>query len=76
MTIVIAHMVQPSYVKTRYDLSTERIREQLADDLVDRIMGRPESEAVIVRPSMVGPMHSPRLGRWGKDEPFPTFAVE
>ena len=52
-------------------INVERVREQILGDLVHRIMGATESEAVILRPSLCGPPLSPRHGVWDVDEPHP-----
>jgi hypothetical protein len=36
-----------------------------------QILGRPESEAVILQPSAVGPPLLPRIRAWDVDEPHP-----
>ncbi|USU06277.1 hypothetical protein NF699_06350 [Sphingomonadaceae bacterium OTU29LAMAA1] len=69
--IWVALSVLKPYQKRALGLDIERIRSEVTDDLVQRIMGRPESETVMLRPDLVGPSHSPHHGRWDEDEPHP-----
>jgi hypothetical protein len=45
--------------------------DAVTEDLVDRILGKPESETVILQPSMVGNGFDARWGKWDIDEPHP-----
>jgi len=45
-------------------------RDDITDDLVDRIMGKPESETVILQPDLVGSSYA-TVGEWDVDEPHP-----
>lgn len=45
-------------------------RDDITDDLVERIMGKPESETVILQPDLVGSSYA-RVGEWDVDEPHP-----
>ncbi|MEA1083196.1 hypothetical protein SFC76_02900 [Sphingomonas sp. CD22] len=74
--IWVALSVLKPYEKRALGLNIERIREAVADDLVRRIMGSPDSETVILQPDMAGPAHAPWLGRWGIDEPHPHPDLE
>ncbi len=67
----VAMSVLKPYEKRALGLNIEMIRNSVTDDLVQRIMGSPESETVILRPDLAGPSHSPRIGRWDVDEPHP-----
>lgn len=69
--IWVALSVLKPYQARAFGLNVERIRNEVADDLVQRIMGQSESETVMLRPDLVGPHHSPRHGRWDVDEPHP-----
>ena len=71
MSIWVALSVLKPWQKRALGLDIERIRNEVADDLTARVMGQPESETVMLRPSLVGPAHSPRHGRWNEDEPHP-----
>jgi hypothetical protein len=71
MTITIALKVLPKYQKTALDLRGEQIVDAVALEIVNRVMGTPESEAVILRPDLAGSPHAPRAGKWGIDEPHP-----
>ena len=51
-------------------LRTRCARDDIADDLVDRIMGKPESETVILQPDLVGSTYA-KVGEWDVDEPHP-----
>jgi hypothetical protein len=63
--------VLPAYKQRAIGANEQRIREQITDDLVQRIMGDPASETVLLTPDMVGTVHSPRAGKWDVDEPRP-----
>jgi len=65
LTVLRPHQKRP------LGIDVERIRGEVTDLLVDRILGQPDSEAVLVRPSIVGGVHATRRGRWGEDEPHP-----
>ena len=71
MDIWIALTVLKPYQKRALGLDIERTREEVTDELVRRIMGAPESEAVMLVPSLAGPPLSPYRGRWGVEEPHP-----
>ncbi|WP_203310515.1 hypothetical protein [Sphingomonas beigongshangi] len=71
MTISVALSVTTPYKQRATGINIEHVREEIVDDLVRRIMGSPESETVILRPSMCGSPLSPRHGVWGVDEPHP-----
>ena len=71
MMISVALSVTKPFRQRAAGLSIETAREEITDDLVHRIMGEPESEAVILRPSLTGPPLSPRHGVWDVDEPHP-----
>ena len=67
--ISIGLRVQPGYVKTI--LTNTHVHDLLVEDITNRVMGDPESETVVLKPSMVGSVHSPRRGKWDIDEPHP-----
>ncbi len=69
--IWVALSVLKPFQKRAPGLDIERIRVDVTDDLVKRIMGRPESETVMLQPDMVGPAHAPSHGQWDVDEPHP-----
>lgn len=71
MRIGIALTVLKPYQKRAVGVGDEHTREAVTEDLVRRIMGTPESEAVILQPDLVGSPHSPRHGKWDVDEPHP-----
>ena len=53
-TIAVALAVLKPYKKTAPGLHESMIRDQVVDDLVERIMGLPENKAVILQPYLVG----------------------
>lgn len=67
----VALSVFPTTPQRALGITAESARERLVEELVFRSMGSPESEALILEPSNVGPMHAPWRGRWGEDEPHP-----
>lgn len=69
--IWVALSVLKPFQKRALGLNVDRIREEVTDDLVGRIMGRPESETVILQPDLTGSVHSPVIGKWDVDEPHP-----
>ena len=69
--IWVALSVLPAWKQRPIGANDRRIREEITDDLVQRIMGSLESETVLLTPDMVGTIHSPRTGRWDLDEPHP-----
>ena len=71
MRIGIALTLHKPAVKRAGGMSTEDARERVTEDLVQRIMGPPESEAVILVPDLYGSVHSPVRGKWDVDEPHP-----
>ena len=62
---------RPMFVRKNLGFDAERDRRTLADAMVDRVMGAPDSEAVVLVPDMVGDAHTVRYGRWDEDEPRP-----
>lgn len=74
--ICVALSVLKPYKSRTLSLNIEHIRNEVVDDLINRIMGHPESEAVILQPDMVGTIHSPAIGRWDIDEPHPCPDLE
>ena len=52
-------------------VDVEKVRAEVAEALVHRVMGSPENEAVLLRPSMVTERQGHRPGIWGEDEPHP-----
>lgn len=71
VTISVALSVTTPYKQRATGINVEHVREEIVDDLVRRIMGVPESETVILRPSMCGSPLTPRHGVWDVDEPHP-----
>lgn len=71
MDIWIALSVVRSDRKRALGIDIEHVRQTVTDDLVERIMGPPESETVMIKPDLAGPALSPYRGRWGHDEPYP-----
>ncbi len=69
--IWVALSVLKPFQKRALGLDIERIRGEVTDDLTQRIMGRPESETLMLAPDMVGPPHAPWHGKWDVDEPHP-----
>ena len=74
--IWVALSVLKPYQARALSLNVDRIRNEVTDDLVQRIMGAVDSETVMLRPDMVGPAHSPSHGKWGVDEPHPLEIIE
>lgn len=70
-TIRIALQVSPPYVKKTLALQQDTAREMLVEDLTTRIMGRPESETVILQPDLAGFGMGSKPGVWDVDEPHP-----
>lgn len=71
MRLVVAMATLKPHQKTRSGLTNDAIREEIADAMIQRIMGSPASEAVILEPDLIGSPHSPSKGRWDIDEPHP-----
>jgi hypothetical protein len=71
MIIHIALKVRRKYERARLELDSTRAVETVTNDLVHRIMGREESETILISPSDVGTIHSPKRGSWDVDEPHP-----
>ncbi|WP_140867636.1 hypothetical protein [Sphingomonas oligophenolica] len=71
MRLIIGLQVRKPYERRELGLITVDVIERVVDDMLMRIMGRPESEALILQPSAAGPPLSPRIGVWGVDEPHP-----
>lgn len=71
MTISAALSVTTPCKQRATGINVEHVGEEIVDDLVRRIMGAPESETVILRPSMCGSPLPPRHGVWNVDEPHP-----
>lgn len=70
-TIRVALQVSPPYVKKTLALQQDTACEMLVEDLVTRIMGKPESETVILQPDLAGFGMSSKPGVWDIDEPHP-----
>lgn len=70
-TIRVALQVSPPYVKKTLALQQDTACEMLVEDLVTRIMGKPESETVILQPDLAGFGMSSKPGVWDLDEPHP-----
>lgn len=71
MIIHVALTVRKKYERAQLELSSARAVRTVTDDLVQRIMGREESETILISPSDVGTIHSPTRGSWDVDEPHP-----
>jgi hypothetical protein len=74
--IWVALSVLKPYQARALSLNVDRIRNEVTDDLVQRIMGAVESETVMLRPDMAGSAHSPYHGKWDLDEPHPLKVIE
>lgn len=74
--IWVALSVLKPYQARALSLNVDRIRNEVTEDLVQRIMGAVDSETVMLRPDMVGSAHSPSHGKWGVDEPHPLKIIE
>lgn len=70
-TIRVALQVSPPYLKKTLALQQDTAREMLVEDLVARIMGKPESETVTLQPDLAGFGMSSKPGTWDVDEPHP-----
>lgn len=70
-TIRVALQVSPPYVKKTLALQQDTACEMLVEDLVARIMGKPESETVILQPDLAGFGMGSKPGVWDVDEPHP-----
>lgn len=70
-TIRVALQVSPPYVKKTLALDQDTACEMLVEDLVTRIMGKPESEMVILQPDLAGFGMGSKPGVWDVDEPHP-----
>lgn len=70
-TIRVALQVSPPYVKKTLALQQDTAREMLVEDLTSRIMGKPESETVILQPDLAGFGIRSKPGVWDVDEPHP-----
>ena len=70
-TIRVALQVSPPYVKKTLALQQDTACEMLVEDLVTRIMGRPDSETVILQPDLAGFGMGSKPGVWDLDEPHP-----
>ena len=70
-TIRVALQVSLPYVKKTLALQQDTAREMLVEDLTSRIMGKPESETVILQPDLAGFGMSSKPGVWDLDEPHP-----
>jgi hypothetical protein len=71
MIIDVALTVRRKSERARVDLLGPSTVEAFTNDLVQRIMGREESETILIMPSDVGTVHSPKRGIWDVDEPHP-----
>jgi hypothetical protein len=69
--LAVALTVRKQHTRRGLALITEHEINDVVDDLLNRIKGRPESEAVILEPDLAGPAHAPWRGRWDIDEPHP-----
>ena len=70
-TIRVALQVSPPYVKKTLSLQQDTACEMLVEHLVTRIMGKPESETVLLQPDLAGFGMSSKPGIWDLDEPHP-----
>ena len=70
-TLYIALTVLRPGQKRALGVDIERTRSEVVETLVYRVMGPPENEAVLLKPSMVSEPKGHRAGVWGADEPHP-----
>lgn len=68
--IRVAFTVLKPAPKRVMGLTDEAARDAVAEDLVQRIMGEPRSETVILQPDLTGGAYS-RVGEWDVHEPHP-----
>ena len=61
--------------KKAFGIESETVLNKMVEDILTRVMGRPENEAVILRPSRIIRQIGEREGRWGEDEPDPQDAL-
>lgn len=71
LRLLIALKVRKPYEKRALGILSTDTLEAVVDEVVSKVVGAPASEAVILLPSMTGPSHSPRPGKWDIDEPDP-----
>lgn len=57
-------------------IDTEALRDQMVEDILRRMMGSPDNESVILRPSNVVSQAGERQGYWDRDEPHPVPILE
>lgn len=69
-TISVALAVLKPAQQRAIGIAPRSARDDIADDLVERIMGKPESETVILQPDLVGSTYA-KVGEWDVDEPHP-----
>ena len=69
-TISVALAVLKPAQQRSIGIAPRSARDDITDDLVDRIMGKPESETVILQPDLVGTTYA-TVGKWDVDEPHP-----
>ncbi len=72
LRIAIGLTVLPKHHKRALGLNSQAAVDFAAADMVQRIMGNVESEAVVLVPDRHGNAHQPRHGVWGVDEPHPA----
>ena len=71
MWLRIGLMVRRAHDRRGLAIMSEHAVDDVVEDMLMRIMGREEGEAVILEPSLHGPAHAPWRGKWGEDEPHP-----
>lgn len=76
MRLAIALTLYKRSEKRVMGIDTERKLNQVVDDLVGRIMGYPDNENVILKPSAVTTRDGERQGVWDQDEPHPVSILE
>lgn len=75
LRVAIGLTVLPKHHKRALGLNSQAAIDFAAADMVQRIMGNAESEAVVLVPDRHGDAHQPRHGVWGVDEPHPAPIV-
>lgn len=57
--------------KKAFGIESETVLNKMVEDILTRVMGKPENESVILRPSRINRQIGEREGHWGGDEPHP-----
>ena len=72
LTLRIALGLYKRTDKKRFGIEVDTQLDRMVEDILNRVMGTPYNEAVILRPSAIRDRIGNREGRWGQDEPHPT----